>query len=153
VFRVRQGQGLPCGALARGSLSRQTCVPHVQVMLPFVRTVHEQIKCLSEMARHGLKRGEKGLQVTRTVCDRPSLLSIRDPLHARSGREYSLLLRPIERSQGAGAVRSLQPFNVASLVDASGFALLLRDDRRAFTGVLSVHHRPLEAGASDVRGA
>lgn len=44
---------------------------NVQVMLPFVRTVDEQIKCLSEMARHGLKRGEKGLQV-HLMCEVPS---------------------------------------------------------------------------------
>jgi len=58
-------------------------------MLPFVRTVDEQIKCLSEMARHGLKRGEKGLQVKEACAKYPLSMPIPNGL--------SVLLRQIER--------------------------------------------------------
>ncbi|MDD3487353.1 MAG: phosphoenolpyruvate synthase [Candidatus Moranbacteria bacterium] len=53
--KVREGMGLT----------------NLKAMIPFCRTVEEGKKVLGEMASHGLKRGEKGLQVY-VMCEIPS---------------------------------------------------------------------------------
>ena len=40
-------------------------------MIPFCRTVEEGRKVIAEMAKHGLKRGENGLEVY-VMCEIPS---------------------------------------------------------------------------------
>jgi pyruvate,water dikinase len=40
-------------------------------MIPFCRTVEEGVKVLEEMAKHGLRRGENGLEVY-VMCEIPS---------------------------------------------------------------------------------
>jgi pyruvate,water dikinase len=44
---------------------------NVQIMIPFVRTVHEQMEVLELLAKEGLKRGEKGLKVI-LMCEIPA---------------------------------------------------------------------------------
>lgn len=44
---------------------------NVKLMVPFCRTVEEGRLVLTEMERHGLKRGEKGLEVY-VMCEIPS---------------------------------------------------------------------------------
>ena len=44
---------------------------NVKLMIPFCRTVEEGKKVLEEMARHGLTRGDKGLEVY-VMCEIPS---------------------------------------------------------------------------------
>ena len=40
-------------------------------MVPFCRTVEEGRKVIAEMAKHGLKRGEDGLEIY-VMCEIPS---------------------------------------------------------------------------------
>jgi pyruvate,water dikinase len=44
---------------------------NVKLMIPFCRTVAEAEKVLAEMAKHGLVRGERGLEVY-VMCEIPS---------------------------------------------------------------------------------
>jgi pyruvate,water dikinase len=44
---------------------------NVKLMVPFCRTVEEGRRVLAEMERHGLKRGERGLEVY-VMCEIPS---------------------------------------------------------------------------------
>lgn len=44
---------------------------NLQVMIPFVRTTHEAEQALAAMSRHGLRRGENGLEVM-MMCEIPS---------------------------------------------------------------------------------
>ncbi|WP_291269528.1 phosphoenolpyruvate synthase [Gemmatimonas sp.] len=59
--RYREGFGLECRAIRR---VRETMgLRNVVVMIPFCRTLEEADKVLAEMQRHGLVRGEAGLEV------------------------------------------------------------------------------------------
>ena len=59
--RYREGFGLECQAIRR---VRETMgLRNVVVMIPFCRTLEEADKVLAEMQRHGLVRGEAGLEV------------------------------------------------------------------------------------------
>ncbi len=44
---------------------------NLQAMIPFVRTVEEELQVLEIMAQHGLKRGENGLKIN-LMCEIPS---------------------------------------------------------------------------------
>ncbi len=59
--RYRDGFGLECRAIRR--VREQLGFANVVVMIPFCRTLEEADRVLAEMARHGLVRGEHGLQV------------------------------------------------------------------------------------------
>ena len=50
---------------------------NVKVMIPFCRTVEEGSLVLKEMAKHGLIRGKKGLQVY-VMCEIPSNVILAD---------------------------------------------------------------------------
>ncbi|HSP96389.1 MAG TPA: phosphoenolpyruvate synthase [Candidatus Dormibacteraeota bacterium] len=65
----REGFALECQALlrVRGAMG----LTNVIVMVPFCRTVGEAKKVEEEMARHGLRRGEDGLQVY-VMCEIPA---------------------------------------------------------------------------------
>ena len=67
--RYRDGFALECRALR---LVREDMgLVNVKVMIPFCRTVDEGRRVLAEMARHGLRRGERGLEVY-LMCELPS---------------------------------------------------------------------------------
>jgi pyruvate,water dikinase len=67
--RYREGFALECRAMLR---IRETMgLKNLKLMIPFCRTVEEGRKVLAEMERHGLKRGENGLEVY-VMCEIPS---------------------------------------------------------------------------------
>jgi len=59
--RYREGFGLECRAIRR--VREDMGLRNVVVMIPFCRTLEEADKVLVEMRRHGLARGEAGLEV------------------------------------------------------------------------------------------
>jgi pyruvate,water dikinase len=59
--RYREGFALECRALRR--LREEMGFDNVVVMVPFCRTPGEADRVLAVMAEHGLKRGERGLEV------------------------------------------------------------------------------------------
>jgi pyruvate, water dikinase len=67
--RYRDGFALECRAMkkVRGEMG----LTNVKLMIPFCRTVEEGKRVLEEMAKHGLKRGDKGLEVY-VMCEIPS---------------------------------------------------------------------------------
>lgn len=67
--RYRDGFALECLAMKR---VRETMgLTNVKLMIPFCRTVEEGRLVLAELERHGLKRGEQGLEVY-MMCEIPS---------------------------------------------------------------------------------
>jgi pyruvate,water dikinase len=65
----RSAFGLECRALKK--VREQLGLLNVKVMVPFCRTVLEGRKVEAEMARHGLVRGENGLEIY-VMCEIPS---------------------------------------------------------------------------------
>jgi pyruvate, water dikinase len=59
--RYRDGFALECRALKR--VREEIGLDNVVVMVPFCRTLEEADRVLEVMAEHGLKRGEKGLEI------------------------------------------------------------------------------------------
>lgn len=59
--RYREGFALECRALKR--VREEMGLTNVIIMIPFCRTLKEADRVLQEMADHGLKRGEAGLEV------------------------------------------------------------------------------------------
>ena len=67
--RYREGFALECRAMKQ--VRDVMGLTNVKLMIPFCRTVEEGRLVLAEMERHGLKRGEKGLEVY-VMCEIPS---------------------------------------------------------------------------------
>lgn len=67
--------GLECKALKR--VRDEMGLTNVIPMIPFCRTPEEGQKVLAEMAKHGLQRGENGLQVY-VMCEIPSNVILAD---------------------------------------------------------------------------
>ncbi len=67
--RYREGFALECRAMKQ--VRDVMGLANVKLMVPFCRTVEEGRLVLGEMERHGLKRGEKGLEVY-VMCEIPS---------------------------------------------------------------------------------
>jgi len=65
----REAFALECAALRR--VREDMGLENVIVMIPFCRTVEEAERVQAEMARHGLVRGEKGLEVY-CMCEIPA---------------------------------------------------------------------------------
>jgi pyruvate,water dikinase len=65
----REAYGLECKAMKR--VRDDMGLTNVIPMIPFCRTPEEGRKVLAEMEKHGLKRGENGLQVY-VMCELPS---------------------------------------------------------------------------------
>lgn len=65
----RAGFALECRALRR--VREEMGLENVIVMIPFCRTVDEAIAVQAEMAKHGLARGSRGLQIY-AMCEIPS---------------------------------------------------------------------------------
>jgi len=65
----RDAFGLECRAMRK---VRETMgLKNMKLMIPFCRTVDEGRKVLAEMAKHGLRRGEEGLEIY-IMCELPS---------------------------------------------------------------------------------
>ena len=60
---------LECEAVRR--VREDMGLTNLQTMLPFVRSVEEEIQVIELMARHGLKRGENGLRIN-LMCEIPA---------------------------------------------------------------------------------
>lgn len=67
--RYREGFALECRAMKQ--VRDDMGLINVKLMVPFCRTVDEGRRVLAEMERHGLKRGERGLEVY-VMCEIPS---------------------------------------------------------------------------------
>jgi pyruvate, water dikinase len=59
--RYREGFALECWAMKQ--VREIMGLTKAKLMVPFCRTVEEERLALAEMEQHGLKRGEKGLEV------------------------------------------------------------------------------------------
>ena len=67
--RYREGFALECQAMKK--VREDMGLTNVKLMIPFCRTIEEGKKVLDEMAKHGLKRGDKDLEVY-VMCEIPS---------------------------------------------------------------------------------
>lgn len=67
--RYREGFALECRAMKK--VREEMGLSNLKLMVPFCRTVEEGRKVLEEMARHGLRRGQNGLDVY-VMCEIPS---------------------------------------------------------------------------------
>ncbi|MFI5345974.1 MAG: phosphoenolpyruvate synthase [Elusimicrobiota bacterium] len=73
--RYREGFALECRAVRR--VREAMGLKNLKLMVPFCRTVAEGRAVLAEMERHGLKRGEDGLEVY-VMCEIPSNVILAD---------------------------------------------------------------------------
>ncbi len=69
------GFALECKAIKK--VREEFGLTNLKVMIPFCRTVEEGKKCIATMAKYGLKRGEKGLEVY-VMCEIPSNVILAD---------------------------------------------------------------------------
>jgi pyruvate,water dikinase len=67
--RYQAGFALECRAMKK--VRDEMGLTNLKLMIPFCRTVEEGRMVLAEMEKHGLKRGEKGLEVY-VMCEIPS---------------------------------------------------------------------------------
>jgi pyruvate,water dikinase len=75
-----EGFALECRAMSR--VRCEMGLVNVVLMLPFVRRVAEADSVLAEMAEHGLKRGENGLQIY-AMCEIPNNVILIDQFATR----------------------------------------------------------------------
>jgi pyruvate, water dikinase len=73
--KYREAYGLECQALKR--VRDDMGLTNVIPMIPFCRTPEEGRKVMAEMEKHGLKRGENGLEVY-VMCEIPSNVILAD---------------------------------------------------------------------------
>lgn len=73
--RYRDGFALECQALKR--VREEMGLTNVKIMVPFCRTPEEGALVLKEMERHGLVRGQDGLEVY-VMCEIPSNVLLAD---------------------------------------------------------------------------
>jgi pyruvate,water dikinase len=73
--RYREGFALECRAMKKAR--EEMGLTNIKLMVPFVRTVAEGESVLAEMAKHGLNRGENGLEVY-VMCEIPSNVLLAD---------------------------------------------------------------------------
>jgi len=64
-----EGFALECAAMKR--VREEMGLSNVKLMIPFCRTIKEGEKVLASMAEHGLKRGDKGLEIY-VMCEIPN---------------------------------------------------------------------------------
>jgi pyruvate,water dikinase len=73
--RYQAGFALECQAMRK--VRDDMGLTNLKLMVPFCRTVEEGRKVLAEMARHGLQRGENGLEIY-VMCEIPSNVILAD---------------------------------------------------------------------------
>ena len=71
----REAFGLECKAMKK--VREEMGLTNIKLMIPFCRTVEEGEKCVAEMAKYGLKRGQKGLEIY-VMCEIPSNVILAD---------------------------------------------------------------------------
>jgi pyruvate,water dikinase len=67
--KYRDGFALECRAMKK--VRDEMGLTNIKLMVPFCRTVEEGKKVIAEMEKHGLRRGERGLEVY-VMCEIPS---------------------------------------------------------------------------------
>jgi pyruvate, water dikinase len=67
--RYQAGFALECRAVRK--VRDEMGLTNLKLMIPFCRTIDEGVKVQAEMAKHGLKRGENGLEIY-VMCEIPS---------------------------------------------------------------------------------
>ena len=67
--RYREGFALECKAMRQ--VREETGLTNLVIMVPFCRRIDEAERVLAEMAKHGLRRGENGLEVY-VMCEIPN---------------------------------------------------------------------------------
>ena len=92
------GFALECAALAR--VRDEMGLTNLKVMVPFCRRVEEAERVIEAMARHGLKRGENGLEIF-VMCEIPNNVIQIDAFAATVRRLFDRL----QRSDAADAGR------------------------------------------------
>jgi pyruvate,water dikinase len=73
--RYRDGFALECRAMQK--VRDEMGLHNLKLMIPFCRTVEEGRRVQAEMAKHGLRRGENGLEVY-VMCEIPSNVILAD---------------------------------------------------------------------------
>lgn len=73
--KYRDGFSLECRAMKK--VRDEMGLANVKLMVPFCRTVEEGKRVIAEMERHGLRRGERGLDVY-VMCEIPSNVLLAD---------------------------------------------------------------------------
>ncbi len=73
--RYQAAFGLECRAVRK--VREEMGLTNLKVMIPFCRTVEEGRRVQAEMAKHGLKRGENGLEIY-VMCEIPSNVILAD---------------------------------------------------------------------------
>jgi pyruvate, water dikinase len=73
--RYREGFALECRALRK--VREEMGLTNVKIMIPFCRTLEEARRVQAEMAAHGLRRGEDGLELF-VMCEIPSNVVLAD---------------------------------------------------------------------------
>lgn len=73
--RYRDGFALECRAMHK--VRNEMGLTNLKLMIPFCRTVEEGRRVQAEMAKHGLKRGENGLELY-VMCEIPSNVILAD---------------------------------------------------------------------------
>ena len=73
--RYRDAFALECRAMKK--VRDEMGLVNVKLMVPFCRTVDEGRRVMAEMEKHGLKRGENGLEVY-VMCEIPSNVILAD---------------------------------------------------------------------------
>jgi pyruvate,water dikinase len=73
--RYRDGFALECRAMQK--VRNEMGLTNLKLMIPFCRTVEEGRRVQAEMAKHGLKRGENGLELY-VMCEIPSNVILAD---------------------------------------------------------------------------
>ncbi len=73
--RYQDGFALECRAMKK--VREEMGLTNLKLMIPFCRTVEEGRRVQAEMARHGLVRGEKGLELY-VMCEIPSNVILAD---------------------------------------------------------------------------
>jgi len=74
--RYREAFALECAALKK--VRNEMGLVNMTIMVPFVRTVEEGRRVLAEMARHGLVRGDNGLEIIMMVEIPSNVLLIKE---------------------------------------------------------------------------
>ena len=98
--RYRDGFALECRAMKK--VRDEMGLKNVKLMVPFCRTVEEGRRVIAEMDKHGLKRGEDGLEVY-VMCEIPSNVILAERIRDDLRRLLDRLERPDATVLGRGS--------------------------------------------------
>ncbi|RIL08240.1 MAG: phosphoenolpyruvate synthase [Proteobacteria bacterium] len=116
----REGFALECRAIKQ--VREEMGLANVIVMIPFCRSVDEAVRVQAEMAKHGLVRGEHGLEIY-VMCEIPANVLLIDEFAAHfdgfsiGSNDLTQLVLGVDRDSGilAGAFDERNPAVVKAL--------------------------------------